>query len=111
MPGPLPMPSVWIPPLMRSLSGGRENLDIPGTTIREVLDNLEAECPGIRARLFDGDRVRPGIAIAVDGIIKTKKLGSEVAPGSEIHFVPAISGGRPGLFRVRFRSSTRHPLV
>lgn len=89
------MPSVWIPPLMRSLSGGRENLDIPGTTIREVLDNLEAECPGIRARLFDGDRVRPGIAIAVDGIIKTKKLGSEVSPDSEIHFVPAISGGSP----------------
>ena len=87
------MPSVWIPPLMRSLSGGRENLDVPGTTIREVLDNLEAECPGIRARLFDGDRVRPGIAIAVDGIIKTKKLGSEVSPNSEIHFVPAISGG------------------
>ena len=84
---------------MRSLSGNRENLDIPGATIREVLDNLEAECPGIRARLFDGDRVRPGIAIAVDGIIKTKKLGSEVAPDSEIHFVPAISGGRPGPFR------------
>ncbi len=90
------MPNVWIPPLMRSLSEGRENLDVPGTTIREVLENLEAECPGIRARLFDGDRVRPGIAIAVDGIIKTKKLGSEISSDSEIHFVPAISGGNPG---------------
>lgn len=87
------MASVWIPPLMRSLSGNRERLEIAGETVREVIDNLERECPGIQARLFEDGRVKPGIAIAVDGVIQTRKLGAPVKPDSEIHFVPAISGG------------------
>lgn len=80
---------------MRSLSGERAQLDIPGVTLREVVDNLDRECPGIKDRLFEDGRIKPGIAIAVDGVVQTKGLGTPVADTSEIHFVPAISGGRP----------------
>lgn len=89
------MPTVWIPPLMRALSAGRDRLDVPGTTIREVIDNLERECPGIKARLCADGRIKPGIAVAVDGVMQTKKLGTPVKAASEVHFVPAISGGGP----------------
>ncbi len=88
------MPTVWIPPLMRPLSGDRPRLEIAGETVREVIDNLDLECPGTKERLLAEGRVKPGIAIAIDGVVLTKGLGSKVTPDSEVHFVPAISGGR-----------------
>ena len=78
---------------MRPLSGNRSHLKIAGETVREVIDNLEAECPGIKERLLAEGRVKPGIAIAIDGVVLTKGLGTKMAPDSEVHFVPAISGG------------------
>ena len=78
---------------MRALSDGRDQLDVPGATIREVIDNLERECPGIKERLCADGRIKPGIAVAVDGVMQTKKLGTPVQTASEVHFVPAISGG------------------
>lgn len=78
---------------MRALSDGRDQLDVLGTTIREVIDNLERECPGIKDRLCADGRIKPGIAVAVDGVMQTKKLGTPVKAASEVHFVPAISGG------------------
>ncbi len=78
---------------MRPLSGNRSQLEIAGATVREVIDNLEAECPGIKDRLLADGRVKPGIAIAIDGVVLTKGLGTKMAPDSEVHFVPAISGG------------------
>ena len=90
------MPNVWIPPLMRSLSGNRDQLVVPGDTLREVVNNLEKECPGIKDRLFQDGKIKPGIAIAIDGVVHTKGLGTPVDDKSEIHFVPAISGGSLG---------------
>lgn len=87
------MPKVWIPPLLRSLSDNRVELDIAGETLREVIDNLDAECPGIKDRVMEGRRMKPGIAVAVDGVVMSKKLGTPLKPESEVHFVPAISGG------------------
>jgi len=78
---------------MRPLSGDRPQLEVAGETVRDVIDNLEAECPGIKARLLVEGRVKPGIAVAVDGVVLTKGLGTKVASDSEVHFVPAISGG------------------
>ncbi len=78
---------------MRSLSGNRTQLEIAGESVREVIENLEAECPGIKDRLLAEGRVKPGIAVAIDGVVLTKGLGTKVAPDSELHFVPAISGG------------------
>ncbi len=78
---------------MRSLSNNRDQLVVPGTTLREVVANLEQECPGIRERLFQDGKIKPGIAIAIDGVVNTKGLGVPVQADSEIHFVPAISGG------------------
>lgn len=78
---------------MRPLSGNRAQLEVAGKTVRELIENLEAECPGIKARLIDEGRVKPGIAVAIDGVVMTKGLGTQLPADSEVHFVPAISGG------------------
>ena len=73
--------------------GGKSPLDVDGSTVREVLDNLEKIWPGIRDRLADGDRLRPGISVAVDGVVSPVGLLEAVSAKSEVHFVAAISGG------------------
>ncbi len=87
------MPVVFIPALLRDLTGGVESLEVPGETVREVIDQLDARCPGVTERLYDGDQLRPGIAVAVDGAISRQRLRHKLEPGSEVHFLPAISGG------------------
>ncbi len=87
------MPVVFIPALLRDLTGGVESLEVPGGTVREAIDQLEASYPGVKERLYDGDRLRPGIAVAVDGAISRKRLRHRLEAGSEVHFLPAISGG------------------
>ncbi len=87
------MPTVWIPPLLRELTGGRESVSVPGQTVRQVIDALEATYPGLRARLCEGDRLRPSLAVVVDGAVSRRGLAHPLSEASEVHFVPAVSGG------------------
>ena len=87
------MPVVWIPPLMRDLTGGQERVTVSGNRVRDVVAELEAQFPGIEARLCQEGRLRPGIAVSVDGISSSRGLRQRVNEDSEVHFIPAISGG------------------
>ena len=87
------MPVVCIPALLRDLTGGVESVTVPGETVREVIDALEARYPGVKARLCDGDRLRPGIAVVVDGEVSRLRLRQRLSDTSEVHFLPAIGGG------------------
>lgn len=90
------MAVVFIPALLRPLCGGKASLGVAGKTVREVVANLDRECPGIAERLLDGDRLRSNIQVAVDGAVSPIGLREPVSEGSEVHFVAAISGGGPG---------------
>jgi molybdopterin synthase sulfur carrier subunit len=88
------LPVVGIPSLLRDLTDGERSLLIEGETIREVIDHLDQLYPGLKARLCDGDRLRPSIAIVVDGHTSTLKLRHRLRESSEVHFVISISGGK-----------------
>jgi molybdopterin synthase sulfur carrier subunit len=88
------MATVFIPSLMRDLAGGITEMYVHGGTLREVIDALELSYPGMKQRLCDDDRIRPNIAVVVDGTRSAQGLRTRVSETSEIHFVPAISGGR-----------------
>ena len=89
------MPEVWLPPRMQSLTGGQQQVQVAGRTIRQVIENLERVYPGLKAQLYDDeeDIVMPGIAVVVDG--ETSQLGllEHVREDSEVHFLPALGGG------------------
>ena len=89
------MPTVWIPSLMQKLTGGAEQVEVTGATVRQIIDELEAAYPGFRARLVNEkeDRLRPDIAVAVDGEISNEGMRRKVGESSEVHFLPAMSGG------------------
>ena len=88
------MATVFIPALLQSLTGGRTAVEVDGGSVSEVIDHLEQAWPGIRERLVEQGRLRPNISVAVDGEISPMGLLETVAPGSEVHFVAAIKGGR-----------------
>ncbi len=87
------MATVWIPSLLRPLTSGQKQVTAPGATVGEVIAALDRQYPGIRQRVCDGDRLQPGIAVAVDGVVGTQGLLQPVGLESELHITPAISGG------------------
>ena len=88
------MATVFIPSMLRPLAGGHDSLDVSGATVREVVENLVERYPGLRGRLLDDGQLPGNISVAIDGEISTLGLLDELEPDSEVHFVPAISGGR-----------------
>ncbi len=89
------MPEVWLPPRMQSLTGGRQQVVVPGANVRQVINNLELEYPGTRDILMDveEDELSPGVAVIVDGETSLLGLLEKVGESSEVHFLPAIGGG------------------
>lgn len=87
------MPIVWIPSLMRDLTGGASQIEVQGQTLGQVMDALDRAYPGVKARVCEGGRIHPSIAVCVDG--RTTKLGvvAPVGEHSEIHFLPMMAGG------------------
>ena len=89
------MAEVWIPPRMQSLTGGQRTLQVAGINVRQLINNLDNEFPGVRAQMCDDETndLLPGIAVIVDG--ETSQLGllQRVGENSEVHFLPALGGG------------------
>jgi len=86
------MATVYIPALLRPLVG-REQVEVEAGTVRQIIDRLDDLYPGVRERLVDGARLRPGVSVAIDGEVEALGLLAKAPPSSEIHFVLALSGG------------------
>jgi sulfur-carrier protein len=87
------MPTVSVRSLMQDLTNGEAKISVSGTTIRQIVDTLEASYPGFKERLCDGDRIHPAIAVYIDGVLSRAGMRQRVSENAEIHFLPAISGG------------------
>jgi molybdopterin synthase sulfur carrier subunit len=86
--------TVFIPSLLRDLTGGADRVEVPGATVRQVVTQLESRYPGVRERLCDGDQLSGRVQVAVDGHVSRLGMLEKVGETSEVHFIPAISGGR-----------------
>lgn len=87
------MPTVFIPPQIRPLTGGVETVELTAGTVREIVNQLDARFPGVRDRLCQDDELRPGLSVSVGSQISSLGLYQKVAPDAEVHFIPAIGGG------------------
>ena len=87
------MVEVFIPASLRSLTDGTRSVKMNVTTVREAVDQLEGLYPGIKQRLCANDRLHPALAVAIDSRICGKGLLETLPPNSELHFIPAVSGG------------------
>lgn len=89
------MATVRIPTPLRSLTGGEEQVDIPGATLREVIETLEKKHPGIKDRLLDDKGVRRFVNIYVgdEDVRFLDGLETKLSSATEVSIVPAIAGG------------------
>ena len=87
------MAVVFIPSPMQNIVDGRDKLSVEGSNVRQIIDNIDESYPGFKDRLVENNRIRPNIAVAIDGEITPLGLIQKVPNESEVHFLPAISGG------------------
>lgn len=78
--------------LVALFPGAPRRIEARGTTVAEVIADLDARVPGIRNRLLDaGPAIRTHINIFVAG--ERAMLSTPVPEGATIHVIPAVSGG------------------
>lgn len=88
--------TVRIPTTLRPLSGGNSTVQVEGSTLGEVLANLEAAHPGFRDRLFDdqgGLRRFVNLFVADDDVRYLQGLETPVPEGETVSIIPAVAGG------------------
>lgn len=84
---------VVVPSQLRAYTAGRDEVDADGTTLAEVLADLDRQFPGFRFRVIDEqDRVRRHIILFVGGD-RQDDLGAAIPPGVAVQIVGALSGG------------------
>lgn len=88
--------TVRIPTPLRTLTKGEEAVQVSGNTVRDAIEELEKNHPGMRERLLDDKGVRRFVNIYVgdEDIRFLDGLDTQLESGSEISIVPAIAGGR-----------------
>ncbi len=84
---------VRIPSPLFSYTGGRDRAEARGSTVGEVMSDLERQFPGLRFRIVDEqDRIRTHILVYVSGT-PARTLAHPVSAGDEVMIVAALSGG------------------
>jgi molybdopterin converting factor small subunit len=86
---------VRIPAPLRPLTGGADEVKAQGSTVGEIIEDIEKRHPGVRDRLLDEKGVRRFINIYVgeEDVRFLDGLKTPVKAGDSISIVPAIAGG------------------
>ena len=90
------MPSVRIPTPLRKLTADKDEVTVNAASVAELIENMEAEYPGIKNRLCDeSGNVRRFINLYVNNEDIRFLSGKETAlkDGDIVSIIPAIAGG------------------
>ena len=88
--------SVRIPTILRSYTGGQSEVSASGGTLLDVLDDLEAHHPGIKARVLDdAGEIRRFVNVYVgnDDVRFLDGLKTPTPDGAQLSIIPAVAGG------------------
>ncbi|MFH1784783.1 MAG: ubiquitin-like small modifier protein 1 [bacterium] len=87
---------VRIPTPLQKLTGNQGEVKIEGTNVKQLLENLETQYPGIKERICDEQgKVRRFINIYVnqEDVRFMQQDETPVKDGDEVSIIPAIAGG------------------
>ena len=84
---------VTLPALLVNLfPGAVRRVELPASTVGEVIEALNARWPGMRDRICDSrPAIRRHINVFVEG--RRATLETRLAPGGQVFILTAISGG------------------
>ncbi|MCE7735445.1 MAG: MoaD/ThiS family protein [Candidatus Heimdallarchaeota archaeon] len=84
---------VRIPSMLRSYTDNQKYVEIKGTTLFELLDNLNLRYEGIRFRFVDeNNKIRPHMRVYVNGVL-AENMKINLNETDEIFITQALSGG------------------
>lgn len=87
---------VLIPAPLRRYTAGEAKVTASGTTVAELIANLDAAYPGIRDRIVENDgEIRRFVNVFVNGsnVRKLDGKATVIKDGDEVGIVPAMAGG------------------
>ena len=91
------MARVKLPTILRSHAGGEKQVEVDGTTLREVLSDLEARYPGITSTVLTEDGALHRFVNVYLNDEDVRFLGGLTTPvkdGDTVTVLPAVAGGR-----------------
>jgi molybdopterin synthase sulfur carrier subunit len=86
---------VRIPTILRSYTGGAKSVEGAGSTLDELLNNLDAAHGGLRERLVDGEKLRRFVNVYLndEDVRFLGGLETPVKDGDTVTVLPAVAGG------------------
>ena len=87
--------TVSIPTILRTHTGGEKSVEASGTTLAEVIDNLENNHGGLKSRLVKDGVLHRFVNIYVndEDVRFAGGLEAKVADGDNVTILPAVAGG------------------
>jgi sulfur-carrier protein len=87
---------VRIPPVLRSEAGGAREIEAPGATLRELIENLSETMPALGSRIYGEGELHSFVNVYVDGEDVRLRDGLEtpLREGATVILLPAMAGGR-----------------
>jgi len=87
---------VRLPTVLRPLAGGQATVKAEGATLREVLEDLTRQYPGLSGSLFtpEGDMHRHlNVFVNDDDVRYLGQLDAKVGEDDTVTLMPAVAGG------------------
>jgi sulfur-carrier protein len=87
---------VSLPIALRAKTGLRATVPANGRTVREVIDALDQDFPGLRFNLcYETGELRPFVNIFVERehIRYLQGMDTPVSPGTKVHILASVAGG------------------
>ena len=78
---------------MRDLTHGRTVLRVNAQSLKQLIEAMDLEYPGIKYRLYESGQLRKDIMVIVDGKALKTGLEQTLTDESEIRFIPIVTGG------------------
>ena len=91
------MATVFVPTPLRRLTGGQSKVEVQGDTVGALIHSVEAEYPGIAAKVLDDDgNIKRFINVFLndDEVGSLQGLETPVGERDKVSIVPAMAGGK-----------------
>jgi molybdopterin synthase sulfur carrier subunit len=88
--------TVRVPTILRNFTGGDAEVKASGTTLRDVIADLDANYPGISARILDdAGKIRRFVNVYVgdEDVRFASGLDTPTPDGTHVSVIPAVAGG------------------
>ncbi|MGH2785682.1 MAG: MoaD/ThiS family protein [Actinomycetota bacterium] len=88
--------SVKIPTPLRRVTAGASSVEGSGANVRELIEDLERQFPGMRERLCDENgaiRRFVNVFVGDEDIRFLDGIDTPLAEGAQVSIIPAVAGG------------------